>query len=195
MIALGHRTTTKNLLQRYFIAILPPPDIAARARALQQQLTDKYNTRAALRSPPHITLHMPFGWKENKEQELIRLLGGFFTEVKSFRVSINDLGAFPPRVIYMNVEKTGELVDCQRKLSKFCRVKLGLFNDSFRDEPYHPHLTLAFRDLRKPAFLAAWETYERTSFLADFAVEAVHLLKHNGMEWSSHHSFRVGMSQ
>jgi 2'-5' RNA ligase len=187
--------TNRDSLQRYFIAILPTSAVSAVARELQQEMMDKYNAKAALRSPPHITLHMPFGWSEGKEGTLTTALSDFFAGVKSFKVSIDGLGAFPPRVIFMNVQKTAEIVGCQQALARFCRIRLGLFNASFRDEAYHPHLTLAFRDLRKPAFRPAWEFYSQKVYAADFMVESVHLLKHDGREWKAHHAFELGSSQ
>ena len=41
---------------------------------IKQEFANRFNSKAALRSPPHITLHMPFKWKEEKEVKLIDVL-------------------------------------------------------------------------------------------------------------------------
>lgn len=182
----------KETLQRYFIAILPANDISKEARTIQQEFLGNFNSKAALRSPPHITLHMPFGWKESKESELISALSGFFGSIKNFTISVDGFGAFPPRVIFMNVVRTGELLECQQNLTRFCRIHLNLFNAMYRDKPYHPHLTLAFRDLKKSAFSVAWPAFQSRSYRANFNVETAWLLKHSGKEWQSYQAFTLG---
>ena len=54
----------------YFIAIIPPSPIFEQASELKNHFMQQYQSKAALNSPPHITLHMPFEWKEKKEEEL-----------------------------------------------------------------------------------------------------------------------------
>src|SRR5687767_13825229 len=99
----------KESLRRYFIAILPTGDIASEARTIQLELAENYRTKGALRSPPHITLHMPFNWKERKESDLIDSLSGFFASIKPFVIYINGFGSFQPRVIFMKIQNSDEL--------------------------------------------------------------------------------------
>jgi 2'-5' RNA ligase len=181
-----------EILQRFFIAILPPPEVTAAARKLQEDFSITYNTKAALRSPPHITLHMPFNWKESKEGDLKSRLAQFFAAITPFKVSIDGFGAFPPRVIFMNVVASKELIQAQQELSRYCRLNLGLFNANPHDQPYHPHLTLAFRDLKKPAFKLAWEERKDSSYTAKFDVITAWLLRHDGREWHPYVAFQLG---
>ena len=44
----------------YFIAIVPPSPIYEEAFEQKVYFKTKYNSKASLNSPPHITLHMPF---------------------------------------------------------------------------------------------------------------------------------------
>lgn len=174
----------KTQQQRYFIAIVPRSPISEVVTQLQLGLKDKFGTRAALGSPPHITLHMPFLWNEEKEAELAHALSSFADSVSPFNIELRDFGAFPPRVIFINVERTTALADCQHRLQRFCRLNLNLFNADYQDRPYHPHMTLAFRDLRKAAFPAAWLEFQDRSYLADFEAQGISLLKHNGQQWT-----------
>ena len=56
---------------KYFLAVVPPPPVYEEALAFKNYFKDHYASKAALRSPPHITLHMPFEWKLRKETQLI----------------------------------------------------------------------------------------------------------------------------
>jgi 2'-5' RNA ligase len=181
----------KQAVRRYFIAVLPPPGVSAQVRALQTELSGQYQTRGALRSPPHITLHMPFNWRESKEAELIAPLAGFIAGVSPFTVFLKGYGAFAPRVIYLNVLSTSELTRFQQELSRFCRINLNLLNATPHDLPYHPHVTLAFRDLKKQEFFKAWEECRSRTYEKEFDVTNVHLLRHENNEWKSHHAFSL----
>ena len=56
---------------RYFIGIVPPFPIFEQVLEVKHYFRDHFQSKAALQSPPHITLHMPFDWKDKKEAELI----------------------------------------------------------------------------------------------------------------------------
>jgi len=56
----------------YFIAIVPTSPLSEELLAWKQYFQEHYQSKAALNSPPHITLHMPFEWKEEKAAVLGR---------------------------------------------------------------------------------------------------------------------------
>jgi 2'-5' RNA ligase len=56
--------------EKYFIAIVPPEPIKTELQQLKQNFYNLYNTKGALRSPAHITLHMPFEFKEKEEEKI-----------------------------------------------------------------------------------------------------------------------------
>jgi len=167
----------------YFIAIIPPSPVFEEADKLKHYFKDQYNSKASLNSPPHITLHMPFEWKEEKEKLLIENLSAFIRGLQKPRITIIGFDCFEPRVIFLNVAETSELTKLQKELESFCKRTFQLFNAQYRDLPFHPHLTLAFRDLKKPAFEEAWKEFEKKEFSAAFLTERIALLKHNGKIW------------
>jgi 2'-5' RNA ligase len=171
--------------REYFVAIIPASPHLEEAIRLKQYFHDRYNSKGALRSPPHITLHMPFRWKEEKEDDLIGKLGRFSSDVRVPPVVIRfcNFGSFSPRVIFVRVEKTEELSFLQYRLERFCREELNLFNSNYRNRPYHPHLTVAFRDLEKSSFHEAWEEFRKRKFEGEFKVDKFTLLKHDGNKW------------
>lgn len=176
----------------YFIALVLPPPLDEEVIRLKEYFRDRYDSKAALRSPPHITLHMPFKWKENREQELIGALQKFCTGRKGFEVELKNFGCFPPRVIFIDVLRTPELEQLQKDLVKFCRSELNLTNANWRDQPFNPHVTLAFRDLRKDRFAEAWKEFQGREFGAKVQMNTITLLKHNGQQWQSKEALVMG---
>ena len=169
--------------KQYFLAVVPPPPVYEDALSFKYYFKERYNSKASLNSPPHITLHMPFRWKEEKEQELIDTLLAFETGLEPFEIQLSNFNAFPPRVIFIDVVRNDKLDLLQSKLLRFCKKELNLFNSNYKDQPFHPHLTLAFRDLKKSIFPEAWEEFSQKKYQAQFPVEKFVLLKHNGRVW------------
>lgn len=175
--------TEKNSENLYFIAIIPPEPVYGETAALKHHFKDAYNSKAALNSPPHITLHMPFAWKENRESKLIASLENFSATQHTFEVRFSNFSAFEPRVIFIDVIKDEKLEALQKQLKRFCKTELNLFNADYKALAYHPHLTLAFRDLKKPEFYKAWREFKEKKFETGFTVNALALLKHDGRAW------------
>lgn len=173
----------------YFIALIPPSPFLEEAQALKESFRDHYHSKASLNSPPHITLHMPFQWKEAKEEKLISALKSFSSGKKPFSISFNDFSCFAPRVIYLDISPSELLTTLQQELYRFCKIELNLFNAQYRDLPFHPHLTLAFRDLKKDMFAKAWAEFQERRFTGDFLVDKITLLKHDGKHWQHFHDF------
>ena len=179
-------TIRENNSKQYFIGLIPPRPIYDDALKLQQYFAEKYNSSAALRSPPHITLHMPFRLAEQKESVMIRKLSLFAARFDPVKICLDNFAAFAPRVIFINVAKSEALSHFQKGLERFCKTELNLFNASYRDDPYHPHLTLAFRDLKKNVFPLAWKEFESKEFKAEFMADKLTVLKHDGKKWLPH---------
>lgn len=175
--------------QLYFIAVIPPSPVAEEVQALKEYFRYQYQSKAALKSPPHITLHMPFEWRTAKEEKLIHALGAFSSSRKQFAISVENFSCFEPRVIYLDIKPSEDLTLLHNELHRFCKINLNLFNARYRDLPFHPHLTLAFRDLKKEAFAKAWAEFRGKKYSADFLVDEITLLMHNGKYWKPIHEF------
>ena len=169
--------------KQYFIALIPPSPIREEAEALKNYFKDKYHSKAALNSPAHITLHMPFLWNEEKEKKLTTKLHEFARGCDPIKVCLDNFSSFPPRVIYISVAESDALDRLQQQLHRFCKRELDIFNANYKDKPFHPHLTLAFRDLKKPQYHLAWEEFSKKEFKAEFMGDKIAILKHNGKRW------------
>lgn len=172
----------------YFIALLPDSTIYQEVMTFKEEVASSFGSKAALRSPPHITLHMPFKWKEGKEDVLRQMLRNFSFNYP-YDVALNGFGAFPPKVIFVDVVQNETLNLFQKQLAQHIRTQLNIFNSDYKDRPFHPHMTIAFRDLKKARFKEAWNHFDDIGYKATFQVKGFHLLKHDGKRWNEFEFF------
>jgi 2'-5' RNA ligase len=168
--------------QKYFIAIIPSEPVFSEIEKVKLEISQKYNNKSSLRSPAHITLHMPFEMKEEKENILIEKISSFKFS-SSFSVQLKDYSCFEPKVIFIDVIRNETLNTFQKELVFHVKSNLNIFNQYEDKRAYHPHVTIAFRDLKKSDFYSANEEYKTKNFSAEFKVNSFFLLKHTGKIW------------
>jgi 2'-5' RNA ligase len=164
------------VLNKYFIAIVPPEKILEKVEKLKSDLFEKHGLRGALRSPAHITLHRPFEFKTEKEKELIGLLEKI-KPAQTLSLELKNFGCFLPRVIYIDVAANSQLYEFQQHLATEVQRNLRIFNQTQDMRGFHPHMTIAFRDLKKPKFFELWAEFQKKEFSEKFTVSSFSLLK------------------
>jgi 2'-5' RNA ligase len=60
---------------------------------------------------------------------------------------------------------------------------LNVLNADYRGLPFHPHITIAFRDLKKSMFAKAWQEFSSKKFEAVWQVKVIVLLKNEDNQW------------
>ena len=185
----SHRTPQQKA--RFFIAIIPPPEVQAKVTQIKEYFRDRYNSQAALRSPPHITLQAPFEWVEADHDHLIMSLTEYQFHLQAIPIQLCGFGAFPPRVIYVNVEHTPALMALQSDLSEYLATRLGIIDQRSQTRPFHPHLTVAFRDLKSDAFRKAWSQFEQKEIQFSFCSTQIALLLYADRQWTVHQQFTL----
>jgi len=173
----------------YFIALIPPEQTSRTLLGFKQEVAQKYLSKAALRSPPHVTLHMPFKLAAKNKVNLVNSLKKLCLQHEVFSITLNGFGAFPPRVIYVKVEHSDPLALLQKELGELMAKNMFIHNQNYRNRPFNPHITIAFRDLNKQRFTEAWEYYGSQSIQIKFQVNSITLLKHDGKIWLPEISF------
>lgn len=173
----------------FFIAIVPPSPLREKLMEYKEYFRDKYQSKASLNSPPHITLHMPFKYPEKKVEKMVAYLEELAIKCRSFEIDLDGFAGFTPRVIYADVVNNNELKTLQTQVVDVCRKKLKLDNANYKGHAFHPHITLAFRDLRKAQFNEAWKEFEQKELKASFVAESFVLLKHDGKRWQEYKEF------
>ncbi len=176
------------MLQKYFIAIVPPQPVLQSITEIKESICKNYGIKGALRSPAHITLHMPFSWEEEKEEHLTLVLQTLRCS-NNFTIELNGFDCFKPRVVFINIKNNDDLIALQTQLVKLCKQQLHLFNQAEDLRGFHPHITVAFRDLKKPIFYKLWEDYQHKSFDATFNCSSFFLMKQVGEKWEAYKEF------
>jgi len=179
--------SSNSRLNLYFIAIVPGLPIREDINSIKKRIHQDFHSAEALRSPPHITLHMPFKWKEDRENQLISGLSEFCSEQGPFDIELDGYGYFPRRVVFIKVLPSEVLQDLAIRVRRLGRRKWKLAFEESR--PFAPHITVAFRDLNKEAFGSCWQQYKDQPFRSSFICCGITLLKHDGKKWLEHHQF------
>lgn len=178
---------------RYFIALIPKEPLISEIFQIKEKISLKYHTKGALRSPAHLTLHMPFLWKERSEQRLFNKLAQA-TNFHPFSIRLHEFGAFPPKSIYIKNIYSKPLMAFQEYLTGVTKRELFLLN-STHNRGYHPHMTVASRDLKKDQFELAWEEFKDMHFSDTMEVDSFWLMKHDGKLWHAYKEFRFNHPQ
>ena len=166
----------------FFIAIIPDPEIGDEVRAFQKYVSENFESHRALRAPPHITLIPPFKWRLDDISKLESEMEVFVKTQHVVKIQLNNFSAFPPRVIYVGVEENIKLNNLQGDLKHFLLSKLEIKSDR-PERRFHPHMTVAFRDLRKNTFPKAWTHFSELTYQRVFVARQIVLLQHSGARW------------
>ncbi|WP_109831694.1 2'-5' RNA ligase family protein [Reichenbachiella versicolor] len=178
----------------YFIAIVPEAPLYEELMWQKRFVADHFQSKAALNSPPHITLHMPFKWRSDREGPLLEKLTEFHFSGSSFEIQLKNFDFFEPRVVFIDVIENPVLRSLFTELSKHIRKELKLVNADYKSRGFQPHVTIAFRDLKKPKFFEAKDYFDRQVFEARFFVDGFWILKHDGRKWNPFRFFHINNS-
>lgn len=173
-------------MQMYFIAMVLPGDLDKKVQKWKELMHEKYGCTVGLRSPAHITLIPPFWMNEEKEQQLIADVDVISSFVQPFTISINNFSAFKPGTIFADVVVDEVLTELKAAVDDFFskrdhRVKIDT-------RPFHPHITIATRDLHKKDFNDAWPLFETKKFKAGWEANGLSVLRHNRTCWEVIHT-------
>lgn len=174
----------------YFIAVMPDEKIQKEVTAFKHYCQRHFGAGHALKSPPHITLIPPYRWREEQLPALRDVLDLFALGQTPFAVQLKDFAAFPPRVIFVNVRENKHLTALHTSLLK--KLENSLDYHDHRAARFHPHMTIAHRDLTKPAFFKAWDHFSKQHYQRQFLVDRLVLLHHHNRKWEIEQEFSFG---
>ena len=172
--------------RRFFIALLPPQAVQAVVWQFKQELAEVYQSYAALRSPPHVTLQPPFQWSLEQLSPLHQVLAEFSLGYSPLTVTLENFDVFKPKVIFIHVHPQTELLHLQQSLAQTLHQQFHFPRDQ---RPFHPHLTVGFRDLDRANFHKAWAVFQTRSLYFTFQVPQLTLLIHDGQRWQIQQEF------
>jgi 2'-5' RNA ligase len=169
-------------MQMYFIAMVLPAHLNEKVLKYKNMMLEKFNCKVGLKSPAHITLVPPFWMEEEKEESLISDLENLSSQIAPFLVTTNNFSAFKPRTIFIQPVLTEELNKAKQAVDVVFRNN-PLYNIKIETRPFHPHITIATRDLYKKSFHEIWPWFAEKEFKEEWMVEGFSILKHNKKNW------------
>jgi 2'-5' RNA ligase len=171
----------------YFIGILAPRDIQQVVLGWKHYMLQRFGCRNALKSPAHITLIPPFELETGKQQLLNGYLDQFSVGQVDFSISIRNFSHFGNRVIFASVEDNPDLQKLQTALESWLGGA-SLFHLKDAGRSFHPHITIANRDLDQKDFFPAWNHFSLQTYSAHFKAGSLSLLLHDANKWNLVHS-------
>jgi 2'-5' RNA ligase len=167
----------------FYIAVLCSPEIDKKIQAYKLWMRDRFSCTVALKSSAHITLIPPFWLHTEKEQLLIESIHSFQTRIPPFNIHLQQFSHFSNRVIFAAVEENHQLGSLRKAVEDHF---IQPFHNEIKpdDRPFHPHVTIANRDIKPGDFNKAWDHFKRQPFDEQFEANTISLLKLNPGRWN-----------
>ena len=183
-----------STLRRYFVAVLPTAAVQEQVNTLKQELGETYDCKPVWNSPPHVTLLPPFERSPDHVSRLHHWLESVVATMPKFELQFDGLGAFPPRVLFVDVVRSPELMKLQTELDIAFDEYEAPYESSHRPDSrrrhgdaFNPHMTLARcrpkRRKGKNPFHAIWPEICDRPFHASSPIETVILLEYLKGQW------------
>ena len=177
-----------NTEKIYFVAVLPDQTLQDEVTEFKEYAAEHFNTKRALTSPPHITIQSPFRWNKHNLHPIRVTLEKVCKSHTPFEISLKNFDKFAPRVIFVDVELSDDLIWLHQNLQSQMKEEHGL-EDRF--DGFHPHMTVAFKDLKKKIFPNAWKYFSKVKYQKTFLANQLTLLEHNGKNWEILETFEL----
>ncbi len=179
----------KNPKRLYFLAIVPGAPVQDEIMEMKRLARREFYSGHSLNSPAHITLIPPFYATEEEIESFVSALKVYLEKESSFAVKLHNFSHFGKRVIFVDVEKNERLENFQKGAFDFFK---SVFPHYKKPNRFHPHVTVAFKDLTEEMFPVAWDFFKEEPYSAEFTVENVYLLKHKEKKWHTHAIIPLG---
>jgi 2'-5' RNA ligase len=166
----------------YFLAHLLPAHLNEPILQMKQDLQQRFGCTVGLKSPAHITLIPPFWLETDKAPQLLPDLQRLATSVAPFYLAAANFSSFGKRTLFIAVAESSPLQQL-----KAAADSIFTGNDFYalkmEKRPFHPHITLATRDIKPAQFDEAWAVYGGRRFDHQWQATSVSIFKHNRMHW------------
>jgi len=175
-------------MKLYLLALIPPDPVCDDIRRLKLDMKSRFGSGHALKAPAHITLQMPFRKQEADEATFSGALSRFSAGQNPFTLRLSGFGCFQPRVLFVRVMPAEPVRSLHHELKPVLKQDIGIPEKQI-SESITPHMTIATRDLTEAQFERAWPEFRDKPYEAEFTVNALYLLKHNGKFWDVHREY------
>ena len=172
------------------IALIIPEPLKSLVIEEQESIRDRWGPKHALRTPPHITIIPPIE-VNNDEIKLLWSLAEEIAKRRSpFEIEFDGYGAFKPRVVFIHPLLTDALEKLYTDWRQMLEKNLAHVLEKYPDRPYHPHLTLAHRNVDKDTFSEMWCYFKERELKANIPFDRFSILKHQPDGWKIEEEFK-----
>ncbi len=178
---------TQAMVTLYFTALVLPENLNAAILPFKQYMKEEYGCKVGLKSPAHITLLPPFRMAHSAEEDLVRAIDDFSRAAAPFSVRTAHFSAFRPRTLFVDVAPSTALSSLKAASDRYFGGH-PLLKVKIDTRPFHPHITIATRDLERGDFETAWRYFKDKSFEEEWIVNGISLLRHNTKNWDVVHT-------
>jgi 2'-5' RNA ligase len=176
----------------YFIAIVPPKPICDEIEIFKRDFAERFAAKEALKNIAHITLKAPFKLPVERHGYLLEWFQNISIAEAPFNIELKDFDSFVDNlVIFIKPVVTVSLVTMQQSIIRQFAKGFPGIHISQLERKFHPHITVAYRDLTAGKFADAWSEYRNKKYSASFIANQFHLLQHDGKRWNSIHTHNV----
>ena len=173
--------------QTHFLGVLPPEELACRLEGCRRYMKETYGCKSGYGTPIHATLVPPFCLPEEYStkdlvaamEEHVLPLGNhlkFTSQVKGF-------DAFGDRTIFARVLEDKRWSVLRDRV--LAAVLQHAPNCARKDRsPFHPHLTVANRDIPAGVSTDALKVLNELRLTATFSVDNVTIFERQGGSWT-----------
>jgi 2'-5' RNA ligase len=175
----------------YFLAILTPSQVNSKVLEWKYYVREHFGCMVAFRSPAHITIIPPFWMDQELEGNLIEDVKSFSAEKTPLKIELEDFDAFRPKVIFLHVKPNKPLANLRSELEIYL-VSKEAYPIKPESRPFHPHITIANRDLMRKDFPEAFRHFEKIAYKQTYMATEIALLKHIGGEWKTVQQIQFG---
>ena len=165
----------------YLVCIIPPDSIVEDVDEIRKDIALKFNVHQSLKRPAHITLYNPVKLtsQQQEKQFFEALESASYSE--NFSQILKNFNAFPQHTFYLDAEQNIDIMNLQKQIKTALKpLKLLQELDNFK---FTPHLTLAFKDVKPPVFVAIVNEFKDRKFKREFLVDGFSVYKHIDKRW------------
>lgn len=170
------------MVQLYFLAVVLPEELNAEIKGFKNHMLQEWGCKVALKSPAHITIIPPYWMDTGLEPSLLQNMQAFSDPFAPFQLSLRNFSAFKPKTLFVAVQQSEQLYRLKMAADRFFNT-----HTEYKAKPdnrkFHPHVTIATRDLHKKSFSEAWQFYETKNFERTFTASGLTILRHNQKDW------------
>jgi 2'-5' RNA ligase len=169
----------------YFFALIPPKEIYEAIEGFKNDFAARFASKRALKVMPHITIKTPFIIPVSEHEKLLNWFQKLPVQQTKFEIELKNFGAFAGNspVVFVHPVMNASLSTFQTEIIRSFKNLFPHLVTDF-DLKFHPHMTIAYRDLSFEKFQDAWKEYRTKVYRAIFTVENIYLLQHDRKQWN-----------